>query len=45
MEFSGFTTVSRKKVVLFNVIFEEGLVIFVRNEGKWSIFFSKFYIF
>ena len=33
----GSTAVSRRKVVLFNVIFEEDLAIFVRNEGKCCV--------
>ena len=33
----GSTVVSRRKVVHFNVIFEEDLPIFVRNEGNCCV--------
>ena len=39
----GSTAVTRKKVVLFNVIFEEALIIFVNNEGKMEHHFGKLY--
>ena len=39
---SGLTTVSRRKVLLFNDIFEEGFVIFARNEGNCCVVLENF---
>ena len=33
----GSTAVSRRKVVLFNVMFEKDLAIFVKDEGKCCV--------
>ena len=38
----GSTAVSPSNVVLFNVIFEEGLVIFVKSEGKRCVRLANF---